>query len=289
VEKDAYHWFCRALESAGAVAPSPALLTAKNDAIEARIIEQAGRAGAVTISARMAGRGTDIRIDEEAASLGGLYVIGFARNESRHVDQQIRGRSARQGNPGESVFYVSIFTDELTRGIVGEGLRRFLNRLEHPAVRTESAFVTRNLRSVEFLRAKQRFHQRKLTFEFDSFLDRQRRFVYDVRRKVLTGADVVSIVDQIARNVALRAVALHWPEGESRADSLRQCLEPLGVFSRSDVVTLQAQGRERAAAAICDHLLRRLSACRDRLGAPRRFCARRARRQPGNVVPTATQ
>lgn len=267
-EDTAYRWFCRTSEMARRVRPSPRLLTAKNDAIEARIIEEAGRAGAVTISARMAGRGTDIRIDEEAASLGGLYVIGFARNESRHIDQQIRGRAARQGNPGESVFYISLFTDELPRAFYGEGYRRFFKRLGVGSQeRSENRMMDHGLAGAERTLAKVRFHQRRQIFEFDSFLDRQRRFVYGIRRNVLTGADVIPIIEQIARNVALRAVTLHWPEQAAGADSLCQCLEPLGVFSRSDVVALHAQGRERAAAAICDHLLRRLRACHDYLGA----------------------
>jgi preprotein translocase subunit SecA len=171
------------------------ILNAKNDAMEARIVARAGAPGAVTISTNMAGRGTDIRLGGEdgaehdrVAALGGLYVIGTNRHESRRVDLQLRGRAGRQGDPGESRFYVSLEDDLLARygiealiaGRVVTGKRD--EPLDHPVLRAEIARAQRIIEG-------QNVEIRKTLWRYASAMEGQRRQVMDVRQAILLGEE----------------------------------------------------------------------------------------------------
>src|SRR6185436_877300 len=175
------------------------ILNAKNDAMEARVIARAGAPGAVTISTNMAGRGTDIRLggeDEAAhdqvAALGGLYVIGTNRHESRRVDLQLRGRAGRQGDPGESRFFVSLEDDLLVRygiealiaGRVVSGHRD--EPLDHPVLRGEIARAQRIIEG-------QNVEIRKTLWRYASAIEGQRRHVMDARQAFLHGEDVSDV------------------------------------------------------------------------------------------------
>jgi preprotein translocase subunit SecA len=175
------------------------ILNAKNDAMEARIVAGAGALGAVTISTNMAGRGTDIRLggEDEAehdrvAALGGLYVIGTNRHESRRVDLQLRGRAGRQGDPGESRFFVSLEDDLLVRygiealiaGRVVSGQRD--EPVDHPVLRGEIARAQRIIEG-------QNLEIRKTLSRYASALDAQRREVMDARRVVLHGEEAPEV------------------------------------------------------------------------------------------------
>ena len=175
------------------------ILNAKNDAMEARVIARAGTLGAVTISTNMAGRGTDIRLggEDEAehgqvAALGGLYVIGTNRHESRRVDLQLRGRAGRQGDPGESRLIVSLEDDLLVRygvealiaGRVVTGKRD--EPLDHPVVRAEIARAQRIIEG-------QNLEIRKTLWRYASVIESQRRHVMDARQAILHGEDVPDV------------------------------------------------------------------------------------------------
>jgi preprotein translocase subunit SecA len=175
------------------------ILNARNDAMEARIVAGAGALGAVTISTNMAGRGTDIRLGgEEAAdhdrvaALGGLYVLGTNRHESRRVDLQLRGRAGRQGDPGESRFFVSLEDELLVRygiealiaGRVVTGPRD--EPLDHPVLRGE---IARAQRIIEGQNAE----LRKTLWRYASAIERQRRDVMDVRQAILLGDEVPAV------------------------------------------------------------------------------------------------
>lgn len=173
-----------------------ALLNAKNHEKEGEIIAEAGRKGAVTIATNMAGRGVDIKLggvpyseekSEEVKKLGGLFVLGTERHEARRIDNQLRGRAGRQGDPGETVFFVSmedslmrVFANDLIKGMLGKlGLR------EDEAV--ENRLITRSLETAQNRIEGFHFDARKHVLEFDMVLNHQRKIIYDKRRKILVG------------------------------------------------------------------------------------------------------
>ena len=178
------------------------ILNAKNDALEARVIARAGAPGAVTISTNMAGRGTDIRLGgadeaehDQVVALGGLYVIGTNRHESRRVDLQLRGRAGRQGDPGESRFFVSLEDDLLVRyGVDGLIAGRVVTGkrdepLDHPVVRAEIARAQRIIEG-------QNLEIRKTLWRYASVIEGQRRQVMDARQAILHGEEVPEIWSQ---------------------------------------------------------------------------------------------
>ena len=167
------------------------VLNAKNHAREAEIIALAGRKGAVTIATNMAGRGTDIKINDEVRALGGLAVLGSERHESRRIDNQLRGRSGRQGDPGYSRFYVSL-RDELMVRFGGEKLEGLFDKLGDEQI--ESPMVTKAITSAQNRVEGQNFDIRKSLLEYDDVLRQQREIMYEQRNYVLENEDVHAIV-----------------------------------------------------------------------------------------------
>lgn len=167
------------------------VLNAKNHAREAEIIALAGRKGAVTIATNMAGRGTDIKINDEVRALGGLAVLGSERHESRRIDNQLRGRSGRQGDPGYSRFYVSL-RDELMVRFGGEKLEGLFDKLGDEQI--ESPMVTKAITSAQKRVEGQNFDIRKSLLEYDDVLRQQREIMYEQRNYVLENEDVHAIV-----------------------------------------------------------------------------------------------
>ena len=167
------------------------VLNAKNHAREAEIIALAGRKGAVTIATNMAGRGTDIKINDEVRALGGLAVLGSERHESRRIDNQLRGRSGRQGDPGYSRFYVSL-RDELMVRFGGEKLEGLFDKLGDEQI--ESPMVTKAITSAQKRVEGQNFDIRKGLLEYDDVLRQQREIMYEQRNYVLENEDVHAIV-----------------------------------------------------------------------------------------------
>ncbi|WP_394958551.1 preprotein translocase subunit SecA [uncultured Helicobacter sp.] len=161
------------------------VLNAKQHAKEAEIIKDAGKKGAVTIATNMAGRGVDIKIDDEVRSLGGLYIIGTERHESRRIDNQLRGRAGRQGDPGVSQFYLSL-EDSLLRIFGSDKLKGIMERLglkdgEH----IESGLVTRSVENAQKKVESLHFESRKHLLEYDDVANEQRKAIYKLRDDLL--------------------------------------------------------------------------------------------------------
>ncbi|RDU67846.1 preprotein translocase subunit SecA [Helicobacter equorum] len=161
------------------------VLNAKQHAKEAEIIKDAGKKGAVTIATNMAGRGVDIKIDDEVRELGGLYIIGTERHESRRIDNQLRGRAGRQGDPGVSQFYLSL-EDSLLRIFGSDKLKGIMERLglkdgEH----IESSLVTRSVENAQKKVENLHFESRKHLLEYDDVANEQRKAIYKLRDDLL--------------------------------------------------------------------------------------------------------
>lgn len=196
------------------------VLNAKQHEREAEIIEHAGEAGRVTIATNMAGRGTDIKLVGESRAAGGLYILGTERHESRRIDNQLRGRSGRQGDPGESRFYLSL-EDELIRIFAGEGIRRkmkFIGMQDDEVI--ESPMVSRSIEKAQTMVEKRNFDIRKNTLEYDDVLNQQRIVVYSYRRSILEGAEQIAELfrDFIAGSVS-DIVAVHAADRQIDADA----------------------------------------------------------------------
>ena len=184
------------------------ILNAKNHEREGEIIAQAGRKGAVTIATNMAGRGVDIKLGgnpttpeeyEKVKSFGGLFVLGTERHEARRIDNQLRGRSGRQGDPGETRFYVSL-EDSLMRIFASDLIKRMMGRFNIPEEEPiENRLITRSLETAQTKIEGVNFDARKNILEFDDVLNHQRAAIYKKRRKILTGSskDIEEEVEEV--------------------------------------------------------------------------------------------
>jgi preprotein translocase subunit SecA len=173
------------------------VLNAKNNEREAAIVAQAGEKGAITLATNMAGRGTDIKLGEGVIELGGLVVIGSERHESRRIDNQLRGRSGRQGDPGETQFYVST-EDDLMRIFQGERIASLMDRLgveEDQPIQNKA--VSRTLEAAQKRVEGYNFDTRKNVVQYDNVINRHRRVVYGVRRKILEGTDIQPEIERL--------------------------------------------------------------------------------------------
>ncbi len=166
------------------------VLNAKQHEREAEIIAGAGEWGAVTIATNMAGRGTDIKLGEGIAEVGGLYVLGTERHEARRIDNQLRGRSGRQGDPGDSRFYLS-FEDELLRLFGGNRMQGIIERIGlEEDVPIEAGMISNSVRRAQEQVESRNFQIRKRILEYDDVLNKQREVIYAIRRDILMGEDV---------------------------------------------------------------------------------------------------
>ncbi|GAB4192254.1 MAG: preprotein translocase subunit SecA [Simkaniaceae bacterium] len=182
------------------------VLNAKNHAKEAEIIARAGQPGAITVATNMAGRGTDIKLGDGVAACGGLHVIGTTRHQSRRIDRQLRGRCARQGDPGTSKFYVS-FEDSLMRLFTSPRLTTFLQRFRPPEGEPISAKVLNKSIETAQKRIEQRNYSiRKHTLEYDDVMNKQRSEVYAFRNEILRGEDPLQIAYEVLEGVVTQTV-----------------------------------------------------------------------------------
>jgi preprotein translocase subunit SecA len=166
------------------------VLNAKQHEREAETILEAGERGAVTIATNMAGRGTDIKLGEGVAEVGGLYVLGTERHESRRIDNQLRGRSGRQGDPGESRFYLS-FEDDLLRLFGGQRMQGLIERIGlEEDVPIEAGMISNSVRRAQEQVESRNFQIRKRILEYDDVLNKQREVIYGIRRDILMGENV---------------------------------------------------------------------------------------------------
>src|SRR5579862_3475304 len=166
------------------------VLNAKEHAREAEIIKDAGQRGSVTIATNMAGRGVDIKLGEGVVDLGGLYVLGTERHESRRIDNQLRGRSGRQGDPGETRFYLS-GQDDLVRLFAGDRIHNIMERFKLPDDQPmEAGILSRQIENAQKKVEEQNFVQRKNVLKYDDVMNVQRQVIYKQRRAVLEGQDL---------------------------------------------------------------------------------------------------
>src|SRR5438067_4083126 len=182
------------------------VLNAKQHEKEAGIIEGAGQRGAVTIATNMAGRGVDIKLGEGIVDLGGLYVLGTERHEARRIDNQLRGRSGRQGDPGESRFYLS-GQDELVRLFAGDRIYGIMERFKVPEDQPmEAGILSRQVENAQKKVEEQNFVARKNVLKYDDVMNKQRVVIYEQRRRVLEGQDLSDEVKLWIDEVVERAV-----------------------------------------------------------------------------------
>lgn len=184
------------------------LLNAKNNEREAQIIEKAGRKGAITLATNIAGRGTDIKLGEGVRELGGLVVIGSERHESRRIDNQLRGRGGRQGDPGDSQFYVST-EDDLMRIFQGDRIAALMDRLgvdEETPIQNRA--VSKTLEAAQKRVEGYNFDTRKQVVEYDNVINRHRKVVYTMRRKILDGGNIKPEIQRLIENKVKDIVVL---------------------------------------------------------------------------------
>ncbi len=194
------------------------VLNAKYHAMEAEIVAQAGIHGAVTIATNMAGRGTDIKLDDEAKAAGGLKIIGTERHESRRIDNQLRGRSGRQGDPGESRFYISL-EDDLMRLFGSERLMGIFNALGvADGEQIEHKMLSNAIEKAQQKIEGNNFGIRKNLLEYDQVMNEQREIIYEERRRVLDGEDMRDVICTMISDLASAIVNRH-ASAETDAES----------------------------------------------------------------------
>lgn len=203
------------------------VLNAKNHEREADIIKHAGERGSITVATNMAGRGTDIKISDEIRALGGLCVIGTERHESRRIDNQLRGRSGRQGDPGYSRFYIS-FDDELLKRFASDAMQNIAKNMDDQPLESKMFMnvVTGAQKKIE----GQNFDMRKNLLDYDDVLSKQRQIIYKKRDAIMFANDIKDLVQEqfelTGRFLAGRAVPKDSKDRVISADLLKQEVEP---------------------------------------------------------------
>ena len=194
------------------------VLNAKFHEMEAEIVADAGVHGAVTIATNMAGRGTDIKLDEESRALGGLKIIGTERHESRRIDNQLRGRSGRQGDPGESRFYISL-EDDLMKLFGSERLMNMFTAMGVPeGEQIEHRMLSKAIENAQKKIEDNNYGIRENLLKYDEVMNEQREAIYAERRKVLDGENMRSVVMRMITEIAENAVDMSISEDQQPAD-----------------------------------------------------------------------
>lgn len=230
------------------------VLNAKHHAREAEIVARAGQREAVTISTNMAGRGTDIKLGEGVVDRGGLFILGTERHEARRIDNQLRGRSGRQGDPGETQFFVSL-EDDVMRIFGGDKIRSIMQKLKLPADEPiENKMVSRALEGAQERVEGYYFDMRKQVLSYDDVLNRQRKAIYTLRRGVLldglwreAGRDPERLNDHIRTLVAEQAeqlVTTHTEEGRPEDWNVEEVAEVVAALTGLAVADLHGQLRD---------------------------------------------
>jgi preprotein translocase subunit SecA len=228
------------------------VLNAKQHEKEAGIIAEAGQRGAVTIATNMAGRGVDIKLAEGMKELGGLYVLGTERHEARRIDNQLRGRSGRQGDPGESRFYLS-GQDDLVRLFAGDRIYNIMERFKVPDDQPmEAKILSNQIENAQKKVEEQNFVMRKNVLKYDDVLNKQRSVIYDQRRRVLEGEDLSEEVRLWIDEVIERTVdAYTLAEYDEEWDLDALCKAMVDLYATEDPITpeelREEVGMDRAA------------------------------------------
>jgi preprotein translocase subunit SecA len=217
------------------------VLNAKEHERESEIIKDAGERGAVTIATNMAGRGVDIKLGHGVRELGGLYVLGTERHEARRIDNQLRGRSGRQGDPGESRFYLS-GQDDLVRLFAGDRIYNIMERFKVPDDQPmEAKILSNQIEGAQKKVEEQNFVARKNVLKYDDVLNKQRTVIYDQRRRVLDGQDlsdeVKAWVDEVIARVVAQFTENEYSE-EWDLEGLVKAMDTLYVQPREEPITV---------------------------------------------------
>lgn len=225
------------------------VLNAKYHEKEAMIVAQAGQKGQVTIATNMAGRGTDIVLGDGVAELGGLAIIGTERHESRRIDNQLRGRAGRQGDPGSSQFFLS-FDDDLLRIFGGDNIKKFMEKMgldEDEEIK--SKMVSNAIRKAQQRVENRNFETRKYVLEYDDVMNQQRQVLYEQRRRILEGEDmkdqIIRMVDELI-NHAMNTYADEklYPEEWDLAGLIKYCEKYFLVPGEITVEQIEDMSRE---------------------------------------------
>jgi preprotein translocase subunit SecA len=221
------------------------VLNAKFHESEAQIVAEAGQAGAVTIATNMAGRGTDIVLGPGVTDRGGLYIIGTERHDSRRIDNQLRGRSGRQGDPGETRFFLS-FEDDLMRVFGGERMQGIMDRLRiDEDVPIENRMVSRQIEGAQSRVEGHNFDARRYVVEYDDVMNKQREIIYGERRKILEGTDTrENLMSMLERTVRQEVPA--YCEGRHRElwdlEGLWERMRQIGPLPPMEEINLDTLG-----------------------------------------------
>ncbi len=237
------------------------VLNAKNHGREAEIILEAGHRGAVTIATNMAGRGTDIKLGEGVKEVGGLAVIGTERHESRRIDNQLRGRSGRQGDPGVTQFYLSL-EDELMRRFGSEQMKGMMTKLGmDDTTPIQSKMVSRSVESAQKRVEGNNFDARKRLLQYDDVLRQQREIIYKERNEVLASDNIRDVLEGMIDSVIDRALAMHAPEDKESAWKLKGLEDFLGANllpeGRVTVKDMEGKSEEELKSMIHDAVIER--------------------------------
>ncbi|MBQ3365437.1 MAG: preprotein translocase subunit SecA [Acidaminococcaceae bacterium] len=225
------------------------VLNAKYHEKEAMIVADAGQPGQVTIATNMAGRGTDIVLGEGVAEKGGLHILGTERHESRRIDNQLRGRCARQGDPGSSRFYLSL-EDDLMRLFGSDKIKGMMDKLgmeeDEPI---ENKIVTSSIENAQKKVEERNFNIRKMVLEYDDVMNQQREVIYKERRKVLDQEDLRSTVMEFTHKIVDRAMTMYCPPESYSEDwdlknLVRYCEEFFAPFGELKEEMLADLGRD---------------------------------------------
>ena len=222
------------------------VLNAKFHEREAEIIKDAGQPGAVTIATNMAGRGTDIVLGPGVIDAGGLHIIGTERHESRRIDNQLRGRAGRQGDPGSSTFYLSL-EDDLMRRFASDRVSGLMERLGmDDDTPIEARIISKSIENAQTKVEGHNFDLRKHVVQYDDVMNKQREVIYARRRKILEGDDMrEQMLDVIAGQIGVMVDA-NWPDERNAEADLDEILSAYrGVVPMTSITMNQLQGLDR--------------------------------------------
>ena len=241
-------------------------LNAKNNEREAEIIAKAGQEGAITLATNIAGRGTDIMLGEGVAEKGGLVVIGSERHESRRIDNQLRGRGGRQGDPGDTYFYVST-QDDLMRIYQGDRIATLMDRLGVPDdVPISAKSVSKTLEAAQKRVEGYNFDTRKNVVQYDNVINRHRKVVYSIRRKILQGDDISPEILRLADARLTDLLSYRARKDDTEKFEKFQQIFPLTIDQIRDIATIKNDKKRLIAARKA--ILKLYDKKEEELGAP---------------------
>lgn len=222
------------------------VLNAKQHEREADIVANAGKKGAVTIATNMAGRGTDIKINQEVKELGGLVILGTERHESRRIDNQLRGRSGRQGDPGMSQFYISM-TDDLMKRFGGDRMSLIMDRLNMPEDEpVQNGMISRSVENAQKKIEGFHFDARKHVVQYDDVMNIHREKMYARRRKLLYNEDVEEMVEEMINSTVADIVLFHAKDAGDREkwdlQEIWESMNAIHIYSKKPLTVDELKG-----------------------------------------------